>query len=128
MSNKEFQPILWIVRDDSFADTSIVMPEDGWLDTQGYKNLHLRTHIMFMSTGTHYLYTETCDVRDGTWERISRYSSSSDFGTPADEFFTSDRPKSEFQRLRRFIRWRWTDFASSTSYQLCFRMQATLKR
>ena len=123
----EFQPLLWLVRDSSFVDTSIIQPEDGWLDTAGFRNLHLRTHILYVS-GTQSLYTETCDVRDGSWEYMSTFTSASASATPSDDFYTADRPKSEYQRMRRYVRWRWTGFTGGGPFEMCFRMMATVKK
>ena len=122
---KEFQPMLRLVRDDSFLDSSIIQPEDGWLDTAGFRSLQLRTHILYLS-GTQYLYTETCDILDGSFERLTSFTSAS--STATDSFYTADRPKSEYQRMRRFIRWRWADFTGGGPYEICFRMASILKR
>ena len=120
----EFQPILWLIRDSTFADTSIIMPEFMWLITEGFRRLHLRTHLLYMN-GTQSLYIETCDTPDGNWETMSSYSSGGS-ATPTDEFFTADRPKSDYQRMRKFVRWRWTGFSGNA--EMCLRMKAVLKK
>ena len=126
MITTEFQPLIRLIRDDAYVDTSIIQPEEGWLDTQGFRNMQLRTHVLYLS-GTQSLYLETCDILDGSWERLTSVTSGGS-SVASDAFYTADRPKSEYQRMRRYIRWRWADFTGGGPYEICFRMAAVLKR
>ena len=122
----DFQPLLWLYRDNGAAtDLSVIQPEEGWLETCGFTHLILRTHLMY-SAGTHYLFTETCDTPDGLWEQIGRVSAATP--VPQTDFFASDRPKSDFRRMRRYVRWRWSDFDTTGTAQASFRLKAMLKR
>lgn len=104
---------------------TIMLHQSEWLDTQGMGYVAMTTQIPH-SDASSALLIEASDTVEGPWTEVARFTNIQS-ATPQDTVLTTQAPYSSYNRLRRYIRWRWSPPTTPGTYFITFRMCAVVK-